>query len=185
MTMPLAWWLVALCVMLAELWRSRRNERVLRARGGYEPGGDVYRIMSWAYPATFTAMAMEGILRGSPRPIVVAAGLAVFTLAKALKFWAIAALGDRWTFRVLIVDEPLVTIGPYTWLRHPNYAAVLGEVLGFALLSGAPIAGTLSVLGFGELLRRRIATEERALNGISVRPATGASRPDDHARPVS
>ena len=32
-----------------------------------------------------------------------------------------------------------------------------------ALMMGAPVAGGLSLVGFGLLLRRRIAVEERAL----------------------
>ena len=31
-----------------------------------------------------------------------AAGLALFAAAKALKYWAIASLGPRWTFRILV-----------------------------------------------------------------------------------
>jgi methyltransferase len=47
-------------------------------------------------------------------------------LAKALKFWAIASLRTRWTYKVLVVPAlPLVTTGPYQWMRHPNYVAVL------------------------------------------------------------
>jgi methyltransferase len=90
-------------------------------------------------------------------------GAVTLVAAKLLKFWAIASLGDRWTFRVLIVPEPLVATGPYAFVRHPNYIAVIGELLGFALLVGAPVAGAVSLVGFGALLRRRIAVEERAL----------------------
>jgi methyltransferase len=53
--------------------------------------------------------------------------------------------------------------GPYTRLRHPNYLAVAGELVGFALLAGAPITGTLATIGFGALMLRRIRVEERAL----------------------
>jgi isoprenylcysteine carboxyl methyltransferase (ICMT) family protein YpbQ len=48
-------------------------------------------------------------------------------------------------------------------MRHPNYVAVVGEFVGMAVLLGAPVAGALAVIGFGALLRRRIAVEERAL----------------------
>jgi methyltransferase len=85
-------------------------------------------------------------------------------MAKALKFWAIATLGPRWTFRVLVPPgAPLVTGGPYAWVRHPNYLAVIGEFVSFAILVGAPLTGLGSVIGFGALLRRRIRVEERAL----------------------
>jgi isoprenylcysteine carboxyl methyltransferase (ICMT) family protein YpbQ len=47
--------------------------------------------------------------------------------------------------------------------RHPNYLAVVGEIVGMALLVSAPVTGVLSFLGFGWLLTRRIAVEDRAL----------------------
>lgn len=155
-------------LMLVEWRRSLANERALRASGAYEPPGDVHRTMAWAYPATFLAMAVEGAVSGPPAPVVVIAGAAVFIAAKALKIWAIASLGGRWTFRVLVLPHaPLVHAGPYAHLRHPNYAGVLGEIAGFALGVGAPLTGLASLAGFGALLLKRIAIEERA---IGLRP---------------
>jgi methyltransferase len=74
--------------------------------------------MSWAYPAAFAVMAAESAGGGPPPPAsVAAAGWALFVASKALKYWAIAALGPRWTFRVLVLPaEPLVSSGPYAWL---------------------------------------------------------------------
>jgi methyltransferase len=78
--------------------------------------------------------------------------------------WAITTLGVRWTFRVLIPPEvPSIARGPYAVVRHPNYIAVIGELAGMALIVWAPVTGTLAVVGFGLLLRRRIAIEDRAL----------------------
>lgn len=153
-----------LLVMAGEAALSAHNERVLRQRGAVEPDGDVIGTMRWAYPLCFAAMAVEGALTGPPRLELLAAGLAVFGFAKALKIWAIGTLGVRWTFRVLVLPAaPLVAAGPYAYLRHPNYLAVVGELIGMALLVGAPISGAGAVLAFGALLRRRIAVEDRAL----------------------
>ncbi len=170
---PLAALGAALLLMAGELWRSRVNERVLRARGAQEPPGDVYRAMAWAYPACFVAMAGEGLLPPvaqsfsfalEPVGGMITAGVVVFLAAKLLKFWAIVSLGSRWSFRVLVEPgAPLVVAGPYAWIRHPNYVAVVGEIVGFALVVAAPIAGVGSVLGFGFLLWKRIRVEERAL----------------------
>ena len=151
-------------MMLVENQLSRFNERTLRARGAVEPEGDVYPVMAWAYPACFLGMAVEGALFGPPPGTSTLAGVALFGASKALKFWAIGSLGIRWTFRVLVLaDEPLVTRGPYKYFRHPNYIAVIGELVSIAVLVGAPVTGVLSVCGFGLLLRRRIAVEDRAL----------------------
>ena len=153
-----------LLIMAGEATLAAHNERVLRARGAIEPRGDVYETMRWAYPAGFVAMAVEGALTGPAPGDVLVSGLAVFGLAKALKLWAISTLGMRWTFRVLVLpDAPLVTRGPYAVIRHPNYVAVLGELAGVALIAWAPIAGTIAIAGFGMLMFRRIAIEDRAL----------------------
>ena len=82
-----------------------------------------------------------------------------------------ASLGPRWSFRVLVVPgAPLVTSGPYRWMRHPNYVGVMGELAGVAIALSAFITGTLALVTFAWILVRRIKVEERALYG----PAGGA-----------
>jgi methyltransferase len=154
----------ALVVMLAELFVSRANERDLRAMGAVEPEGDVHRVMAGVYPLAFVAMGIEGAADGPVPGTITLAGVGVFTAAKALKYWAISSLGIRWTFRVLVLpNAPLVTRGPYAWLRHPNYVAVIGEFAGFALTVGAIITAMVAIPAFAVLIWRRIAVEEQAL----------------------
>ena len=156
--------LIVFVTMLAEMWLSRANERGLRGRGAIEPDDDVYPWMAVAYPASFAAMGIEGLIRGAPSAAVIWFGLLVFVAAKGIKYWAIASLGPKWTFRVLVLPgTPLVTTGPYAWLRHPNYLGVVGELVGGALMVGAPVTGAAACLGFGYLLQRRISVEDRAL----------------------
>jgi methyltransferase len=150
--------------MAAEARRASANERTQRARGGIEPPGDVYTIMRVAYPGAFLAMFVEGALRAAPSRTVVLFGAAVFLAAKSLKWWAILSLGPFWTFRVIVVPGTrLVTVGPYRWLRHPNYVGVMAELAGAALMTGAPLAGLVGIATFGWLVIRRISVEERAL----------------------
>lgn len=156
--------LVVFVPMLIELVVSRRNERDLQRRGAIEPPDEAYRVMRWAYPGVFVVMAIEGSSSGPAPGLATTAGAAVFLLSKALKFWAIASLGSSWTYRVLVLPgAPLVTHGPYALMRHPNYVAVVGELLGMAFFVGARASGPLCLLLFGLLLRRRIRAEERAL----------------------
>jgi methyltransferase len=155
---------LVLALMLIEARHSVRNERRLRARGAVEPEGDVYRSMQVAYPGGFVVMAIEGLIRGSGGREQLIAGATLFVIAKALKYWAIATLGSYWSFRVLVIPKaPLVRSGPYAFLRHPNYIAVMGEFISAALVLNAPVAGVAATLVFAALLRRRIALEERAL----------------------
>ncbi len=153
-----------LLMMLAEMQLSRYNERRLRARGAVEPPDDVYRTMAWVYPVSFVAMGFEGGWWGPVPGTTTLAGAALLGASKALKFWAIAALGGRWTFRVLVPPgAALVTSGPYGLLRHPNYVAVMGELASVALIVGARVSGPVAMLLFGVLIRHRIRVEEAAL----------------------
>ena len=153
-----------LLMMLVEMQLSRYNERRLRAAGAVEPHCDVYRVMAWAYPLAFIVMAVEGALAGPVPGTTTIVGGALLGAAKALKFWAIAALGERWTFRVLVPPAaPLVSGGPYAFVRHPNYVAVIGELVSMALLVGARVTGPVATLLFALLIRQRIRVEERAL----------------------
>jgi methyltransferase len=151
-------------MMLVEWSISMRNERRLRDAGAIEPAQDVYSIMQWAYPAAFVAMALEGAIFGSGSRVAAFAGALLMAASKGLKYWAIASLGWRWTFRVLVVPgAPLVSHGPYVMLQHPNYVAVIGELVSMGVLVNARVTGPLATVLFGLLLRRRISVENRAL----------------------
>jgi methyltransferase len=162
---------VVFAFMAVEARRAARNERAQRALGGIEPPDDVYRWMQVAYPGAFAAMFVEGVIRHAPPPPALAiAGVAIFTLAKTLKWWAIVTLGRFWTFRVVVVPgATLVDRGPYRMLRHPNYVGVIGELVGVGLLTGAVVSGPVATALFAGLIRRRVTVEERALaNGSRV-----------------
>jgi methyltransferase len=156
--------------MIVEARRAARNEAVQRANGGIEPSGDVYRLMKVAYPAVFLAMIAEGAARAS-KPSWFGAGVMLFILAKGLKWWAIRSLGDRWTFRLIMVPgASRVSSGPYRFVRHPNYVAVIGELVAVWVMSGARISGPIGTAAFALLVLRRIAVEDRALDAI-LRPS--------------
>ncbi|MEZ5315960.1 MAG: isoprenylcysteine carboxylmethyltransferase family protein, partial [Vicinamibacterales bacterium] len=125
-------------LMLSEARVSRRHERQLLARGAVQPPGDAYRTMAVLYPLCFAALVGEGLWwasRATPAapggPAWWVSGLLLFLASKWLKYWAIGSLGDRWSFKVIVEPgRPLVHTGPYRYLRHPNYVAVVGELVG-------------------------------------------------------
>ena len=160
--------LAVLLLMAGEAVLSAVNEKLLRARGAIEPPGDVIATMRWAYPVMFVIMGIEGALTGPAPQSVLMWGLALLGAAKALKIWAISTLGSRWTYRVLVLPgAPLVTGGPYRFLSHPNYLAVVGEIASVAAIVWAPISGVLATIGFGWLMIARIRIEDRALGRTS------------------
>jgi methyltransferase len=174
---PLVLLALAFLPMAIEARRSKANERALRAAGAIEPRGDVYAVMQVAYPACFLAIILDAWVRGRmPTVTSFVPGLVVFACAKGLKYWAIATLGPRWTFRVLVPPgSPRTTAGPYRRVRHPNYLAVAGELAGMAVMAQAPVAGFASVVSFGALMLARIRIEERALASAQAQPSAAAS----------
>lgn len=166
-------------MLLAETRVSRRHERALRARGAVAPPGDVYVLMKWLYPLAFVVMGAEGLWRAhaagygpasaltSGEPAWIVSGALLFAGSKALKYWAIQSLGERWTFRVFVVaDAPLVTTGPYRFVTHPNYIAVVGELVSTAMMVGAAVSGPIMTGAFGVALWARIRFENRILRSM-------------------
>jgi methyltransferase len=87
-------------------------------------------------------------------------------LAQALRWWCIAVLGPRWTTRVVVVPGlPLVARGPYRWMRHPNYLAVVVEGAALPLVHGAWATACAFTVLNGALLATRIRCENAALAG--------------------
>jgi len=67
---------------------------------------------------------------------------------------------------IVMPGTPLVEEGPYRYLRHPNYVAVIGELVSVALLTNARVAGPVATIVFGALIVRRVSVENRALDAI-------------------
>jgi methyltransferase len=89
--------------------------------------------------------------------------------SQALRWWCINSLGRHWSTRVLVVPgDELVTRGPYRFLRHPNYVAVVVEGVALPLVHTAWITATAFTVLNAVLLRTRIRVEDRALAGAAA-----------------
>jgi protein-S-isoprenylcysteine O-methyltransferase Ste14 len=90
-------------------------------------------------------------------------GLALFTAGGLLRLWPVFVLGRRFSAVVAIQeDHALVTGGVYRWIRHPSYAGMLLNALGWVLLFRS-IVGLIILLPFIWLLLVRIQVEEGLL----------------------
>lgn len=159
--------LIALVVLerLVELVITRRNARHLEARGGFEVGRGHFGVMALLHTTFLIAGPLEVWLLDRPfLPVVSFVALGLLTLTMALRYWAILSLGDRWTARVFVVPgEPPVVRGPYRYLRHPNYLAVIVEIAALPMVHGAWITALTFSLANAVMLRTRIGVEENAL----------------------
>ncbi len=150
---------------LVELLLSLHNARQARAAGAREAGQGHYPVMVAFHSAFLVSCAVEVVL--VPRSFPGALGwtaLGVAVAAQGLRYWAVASLGVRWNTRVLVWPGlPPVTSGPYRFLRHPNYLAVVLEMLAVPLVHGAWVTAVVFSFGNLLLLRVRIRSEEAAL----------------------
>lgn len=150
---------------LGELVISNRNLRRGFEEGAVEAGGKHYPWMVALHAAFLAACPLEVFLLDRPFPPGLAAAMfTVLVLAMGLRYWAIATLGDRWTTRVLVRPggEP-ATGGPYRFVRHPNYLAVVLEVAALPLVHGAWLTAIVFSSLNAWMLQVRIRVEEQAL----------------------
>ncbi|MGW0311573.1 isoprenylcysteine carboxyl methyltransferase family protein [Streptomyces flavidovirens] len=160
---------------VAELVVARRNARWSLARGAVEAGRRHYPAMVVLHTGLLVGCLAEARWGGRPfDPVVGWSMAAVVVAAQALRWWCIRTLGPRWNTRVLVVPGlPLVTGGPYRWLSHPNYVAVVAEGLALPLVHGAWLTAALFTGLNAALLTVRIRCENEAL-GLAVERATGS-----------
>jgi methyltransferase len=93
-------------------------------------------------------------------------GLAGLATATALRIWTLRTLGDSWSTRVTRFvggGRRVVTDGPYRYIRHPNYLAVILELAALPMAGGAVVTAIAASLVNALVLSRRIPLEEREL----------------------
>jgi methyltransferase len=151
---------------LVELAVTQRNRRWALAQGGVEVGEDHYRWMVVVHTLFLIACPAEVWLLERPFvPWLGAAMLVLLLATMGLRYWAISTLGRRWTTRVVCVPGlPVVTGGPYRFVRHPNYLAVVLEILALPLIHTAWLTALIFSVANVFVLRTRIRVEEEALS---------------------
>ncbi|HEU4402420.1 MAG TPA: isoprenylcysteine carboxylmethyltransferase family protein [Candidatus Polarisedimenticolia bacterium] len=161
----LAFVAAAAAIALAERLHTARNETRLLAAGGREVAPWVFRLMVPVYSGLFITAPVEHLLLARrPPAILVVAMVLLYAAAKGLKLSVARHLGEAWTMKVVLPPRPrIVTSGPYRHLRHPNYVAVMAEVLALPLAGGAWVSATVGGILFALILAWRVRTEEEAL----------------------
>ena len=162
--------LVALVVVArgVELAVSERNRRWSLAQGGVESGAGHYPVMVLLHTGLLAGAVIEVL--ALDRPFLPWLGwpmLALLVASHALRWWCISTLGRQWCTRIIVVPGlSAVTSGPYRFLRHPNYLAVVLEGIALPLVHTAWVTAAVFTVANAALLRVRIAAEERALRSL-------------------
>lgn len=145
---------------LIELRRSARNEQALGATGR---AAGHYRAVVVLHVALHIVPLAEVLVfrRRARLPWLWVGALASAT---ALRWWSITSLGEAWNARGAVPDAlPVVTTGPYRFIRHPNYLAIAVDFLALPLAGGAWLSALVLTAVDGLLLAERVREEERRL----------------------
>jgi methyltransferase len=150
---------------LIELIVSKRNAWWAFAHGGREFGHKHYPVMVTIHTALLLGCVIEVWALHRPFiPWLCWPMLALVALSQVLRWWCVTTLGPRWNTLVIVVPgAPLVRRGPYRWLHHPNYVAVVAEGVALPLVHTAWLTAVCFTLANALLLRVRIRVENAAL----------------------
>jgi methyltransferase len=164
----------AVLVVMGAIGTARLGELAVsaaRLRSEFR-AGTAQPVAEGAYPwivavhaAWFAGCVLEGWIGAAPLPAwaLVAAGCA-WGASLALRGWILATLGRLWNVRIVARRrQPVVAHGPYAWIRHPNYLAVILEIAAVPLLLGAVWTAVLGSAANGAMLVLRIRREEAYL----------------------
>jgi methyltransferase len=167
-----AWYVVLVAAVVVargvELAVSERNRRWSMAQGGVESGAGHYPVMVLLHTGLLAGAVVEVL--ALDRPFLPWLGwpmLALLIASHALRWWCISSLGRQWCTRIVVVPgRSAVTSGPYRFLRHPNYLAVVLEGIALPLVHMAWVTAGVFTVANAALLRVRIAAEEQALRSL-------------------
>ena len=150
---------------LFHLRLAARNTRRALASGAVERGSGHYRLMAAFHACFLVSAAVEAILLRRSFPGALGwTALGGAAGAQALRYWSVASLGERWNTRILVNPGTIaVRRGPYHFVRHPNYLAVIVEIACIPLIRGCWITAVVFSIGNAALLRVRIREEEAAM----------------------
>lgn len=167
---------VLVAVMVQRLWETWVSRRRLQAALATEQG-ELIADRAWPAMVALHVGWIAGcwaevlLMRPPFHAGLVLAMLGVWGAALALKLWMGWSLGELWNARLIGREEqPVVTAGPYRYIRHPNYLAVVLEIAAVPLLVGAYWTALAASLANAAVLWRRIRAEEAYLDSVEGYP---------------
>lgn len=170
---------IALQRML-ELRLAEKNRTLALQRGAKEFGANHYFIFvilhtlwifGWLFEGwTNTHISEYWSSDDLGRIVLTVASILIVIAAQGLRYWAILSLGESWNTRILVVPGgERVRKGPYKYVNHPNYLAVVLELAFVPLIVFAwKTAVIASIANAIILLVIRIPAENKAMQEFLV-----------------
>jgi methyltransferase len=154
---------------LAEVVVAERNRSASQTHGGIEFGAGHYPAMVALHAGLLAGCVLEPI--ALHRPFIPALGWPMFSIlvaAQALRWWCIRTLDYQWNTRVIVIPGAFRVVGgPYRFVPHPNYVAVIAEGVALPLVHSAWISALVFSILNALLLRTRIKVENGALASLT------------------
>jgi methyltransferase len=153
---------------LAELVIAKKNGKRMLSRGAVEFDSGGYKFIVIMHTLFFLCIITEYYSLHRALNDYWLLFLSLFICAQLLRYWSIFSLGESWNTRIIILKgSNLIKTGPYRFIAHPNYTAVVTEIAVIPLIFSCYI--TAIIFSFLNLLiiRRRIKIEETNLKELT------------------
>lgn len=152
---------------LAELFIAKRNEIKMLQKGAVEIDRAGYKYIVLMHSLFFISVILEKNIFERQINQYRIIFLTLFILAQLLRYWSIVSLGEYWNTRIIILKgSRLIKKGPYRFLNHPNYIAVITELAVISLLFSCYITAIIFTILNIFVIKRRIKIEEESLRAL-------------------
>ena len=150
---------------ILELRVSRNHQRALLPHGAVMVKEPLYPWLVAVHTLVLIGAAVEVVALKRPFiPALAATMFVIFIAANLVRLWVIRTLGNHWNVQVMdSTSMGVITNGPFRFVRHPNYTAVIVELITLPLIHTAWITSIVGTLGYLSVISQRIPLEERAL----------------------
>ena len=163
----LVFWAIYVWAFLPE-WKVVRGGREGAKDANSKDSGSLKVIVAGMWVALLIAYPLAFVKAWSfphrwQLPLFVV-GVLLIVLGSVLRRYCWRTLGEYFTGDVKAKpDQPVITTGPYRWVRHPSYTAGMMMFIGIGLALGSWFSFALLTIATIATYAYRVAVEERVL----------------------
>lgn len=153
-------------LIIERLWETFFTSKEMKA---FESSEDwTITAVSFYYITLYLTGITEFFFYPKDQILVSIIGIAILLISFLIRIWGMRTLGQQWAVHAIgnsqnTIKRKLITDGPYKFVRHPIYLAVILELLAIALFAQSYFAFALAILVNIPLQILRSRLEERRL----------------------